>query len=418
MGGRTAHSAFNIPLDINRESTCNITKQSKQAELLKETSIIFWDEAPMTHRYAFEAFDKTMRDIRDCDEPFGGIVIVLSGDFRQILPVVKNGDIGEVISACIKYSSLWVNFQTLRLTVNMRVRTAPSITAGNEIEQFSEYLLSIGEGRQENVLELDQKYIKIPEDMLLDVPPSIESEESNVLPALIDKLYGEIETTTDLIAYFSSRAYSTPVNIDVYQVNEIVAERMSTSAHIYTSQDSVEDATEDISGLFPIEYLNSLNFSGIPPHNLTLKVGMPVMLIRNLNSREGLCNGTRLQINILRDHCIQATIMTGAYCGRIVFVPRILFITEDKDKKFPFRLRRKQFPIIPAFAMTINKAQGQSLHHLGLYLPSPVFSHGQLYVALSRVTSRNNVTIAIENPLRDEEGSVVTKNVVYRQVLN
>ena len=242
--------------------------------------------------------------------------------------------------------------------------------------------------------------------------------KNQLLSALIDKLYGEIETTTDLIAYFSSRAILTPVNIEVYQVNEIVAERMSTSAHIYTSQDSVEDATEDLSGLFPIEYLNSLNFSGIPPHNLTLKVGMPVMLIRNLNSREGLCNGTRLQINNLRDHCIQATIMTGAYCGRIVFVPRILFITEDKDKKFPFRLRRKQFPIIPAFAMTINKAQGQSLHHLGLYLPSPVFSHGQLYVALSRVTSRNNVTIAIENPLRDEEGSVITKNVVYRQVFN
>ncbi|XP_078476807.1 uncharacterized protein LOC144737807 [Lampetra planeri] len=75
---------------------------------------------------------------------------------------------------------------------------------------------------------------------------------------------------------------------------------------------------------------------------------------------------------------------------------------ELDTKDFPFRLRRKQFPIVPAFAMTINKAQGQTVHNLGLYLPTPCFSHGQLYVALSRVTARSNIKALIEGP-DDEE---------------
>ncbi|XP_061436207.1 uncharacterized protein LOC133361288 isoform X1 [Lethenteron reissneri] len=89
---------------------------------------------------------------------------------------------------------------------------------------------------------------------------------------------------------------------------------------------------------------------------------------------------------------------------------------ELDTKDFPFRLRRKQFPIVPAFAMTINKAQGQTVHNLGLYLPTPCFSHGQLYVALSRVTARSNIKALIEGPHDEEEDGVYTKNIVYRQI--
>ncbi|POM69771.1 Helitron helicase-like protein [Phytophthora palmivora] len=85
----------------------------------------------------------------------------------------------------------------------------------------------------------------------------------------------------------------------------------------------------------------------------------------------------------------------GPFKGKQVFIPRIIFYNEDDDKEFPFKLRRKQFPVVPSFAMTINKAQGQSIHHVGFYLESPVFAHGQLYVALSRVTSRKAVKIAV-----------------------
>jgi ATP-dependent DNA helicase PIF1 len=156
--------------------------------------------------------------------------------------------------------------------------------------------------------------------------------------------------------------------------------------------------------------------NGIPPHKLMLKKGAPVMMIRNLNPDAGLCNGTRLRIVDLKPHVIHATIMTGTHHGKQVLIPRIIFISSDDVRDFPFRLRRKQFPIMPAFAMTINKAQGQTVHNTGLYLPTPCFSHGQLYVALSRVTSRSRLKVLIENPVHEDEDGVYTSNIVYRQI--
>ncbi|KAK1929730.1 ATP-dependent DNA helicase PIF1 [Phytophthora citrophthora] len=108
--------------------------------------------------------------------------------------------------------------------------------------------------------------------------------------------------------------------------------------------------------------------------------------------------------------------MSGTRRGQRVFIPRIMFLSDDEDKEFPFTLRRKQFPVVPAFAMTINKAQGQSIHNVGIYLKSPVFAHGQLYVALSRVTSRKAIKIAIDSRAFDDSGAAHTKNIVYREI--
>ncbi len=83
-GGRTAHSRFKIPLDLHASSTCSISKQSDAARLLRETRLIIWDEAPMMNKYAFEAVDRTLKDICDSEDLFGGKVVVLSGDFRQV----------------------------------------------------------------------------------------------------------------------------------------------------------------------------------------------------------------------------------------------------------------------------------------------------------------------------------------------
>nr|XP_040238331.2 ATP-dependent DNA helicase PIF1-like [Anopheles coluzzii] len=142
---------------------------------------------------------------------------------------------------------------------------------------------------------------------------------------------------------------------------------------------------------------------------------VPVILLRNLNLDMGLCNGTRLQIVHTKANYIHAKILTGKRRGDDVLLPRIYCDSNDKGHAFQFR--RKQFPIQVCFSMTINKAQGQSLHHLGLYLPKPVFAHGQLYVALSRVTSRSKIAILIPNPEREDDEGVATKNIVYGEVV-
>ena len=88
-GGRTYHSRFKAPLQVDATSTCAISAQSPLAELIRRTALIVWDEAPMAHRHHLEAFDRTLRDVTGSEEPFGGKVLVLGGDFRQILPVIR-----------------------------------------------------------------------------------------------------------------------------------------------------------------------------------------------------------------------------------------------------------------------------------------------------------------------------------------
>ena len=141
---------------------------------------------------------------------------------------------------------------------------------------------------------------------------------------------------------------------------------------MFLSVDFVPD--EDHAYLYPIEFLNTLLPSGLPPHKLTLKIGAPIMLLRNMNGARGQANGTQLVIRGFGRHVLDAEIMTGPNVGERIFIPRILLIASDSG--LPFDLRRLQYPVRPAFAMTINKSQGQTLAHIGIYLPSPIFAHG------------------------------------------
>ncbi|XP_062005049.1 uncharacterized protein LOC133722214 [Rosa rugosa] len=183
----------------------------------------------------------------------------------------------------------------------------------------------------------------------------------------------------------------------------------------YLSADSIllnSGNNENINLLYPIEFLNKLEFNGLPSHELILKIGMPIMLLRNLNQMSGLCNGTRLIITNLFDRLIEAKILTGNNVGQKFLIPRIILTASEN--KWPFIFKRRQFPIRPCYAMTINKSQGQSLNQVGIYLPEPVFTHGQLYVALSRVTSKNGLKILINN--NSDMPNKYTKNIIYKDV--
>jgi len=112
-GGRTAHSRFGLPISIDELSTCGIDPKSHLAQLIIQTKLIIWDEEPMMHKHCFEALDRSMRDIlRDqnggrLDIPIGGKVVVLGGDFRQVLSVIPKATRQEVCNATINSSHLW-----------------------------------------------------------------------------------------------------------------------------------------------------------------------------------------------------------------------------------------------------------------------------------------------------------------------
>jgi ATP-dependent DNA helicase PIF1 len=122
-GGRTAHSRFKIPVQgLNETSCCYVFRQSELAELLKAADLIIWDEAPMQHKWVFEAVDRTLRDLTCLDAPFGGKVVLLGGDFRQVLPVVPRAGKAQVVEAALnKSGALWPHVQKMQLHRNMRV---------------------------------------------------------------------------------------------------------------------------------------------------------------------------------------------------------------------------------------------------------------------------------------------------------
>jgi hypothetical protein len=179
----------------------------------------------------------------------------------------------------------------------------------------------------------------------------------------------------------------------------------------------MEDNTS-IDHLITTETMAALTSTGMPPHILQLKVGMPVILMRNLNIAEGLVNGQVLIIEVVHPRFMKARIASGRYVGNLHGIPTIVFISPPEDNGFTFR--RVQLPVLPAFAITIHKSQGQTLRRVGLYCKNPVLTHGQLYVALSRVRTPSDVRLCIpDDGYEDNEsGTVQVYNVVTRAVIS
>ena len=407
--GRTFHSRFKVPLDIKVESVCSISAQSTLADLIRMAKIIVWDEAPMAHRFQMEALDRTLRDITDNDIPFGGKVVVLSGDFRQCLPVIQHASRAEVVNAALNRSPLWGTFKVLQLNENMRVQ----LSNDPDCQWFDDFTLSLGNGLIQTVTNTDM--IEIPSNMTMKIESNTatnQDAEKKSMKDLIEFVYPNLLSNFNKSGWMKGRAILAPTNKQVDQINNLIAEFFPGRPAVLTSSDGL--INPDDFQRFNTEYLNTLAPSGLPNHRLFLKRGMPLMLLRNLNPKKGLCNGTRLIFQRLhKTHLLECTIAGGEFDNRIVLIPRITL--QPKEKEFAFEWSRRQFPVRVSFAMTINKSQGQTLQNVGVWLKDPCFGHGQLYVAMSRVGSPKHIKFAI----KQREGFMEnhTSNVVYKEAL-
>ncbi|XP_075687660.1 ATP-dependent DNA helicase PIF1-like [Rhinoderma darwinii] len=317
----------------------------------------------------------------------GGVVLVLAGDFRQTLPIVLKRTPADELKACLMQSVLWRLVKKMSLTTNMRVHLHGDATAG----EFASRLLNLGNGdvQVDNGTDLISFH-----DEFANFAKSVEELTNSVFPNITFN-YRDHE-------WLCQRAILTPKNDSVNAIKQQIQMTLPGQEKLYKSTDTVIDPDQAV--YYPTEFLNSLEPPRLPAHRLMLKVGSPIMLLRNIDAPK-LFNGTRLCVKKLMDHIIEGTILTGCAKGEVVFIPCIPFAPND----VPFEFKRQQFPVRLAFTMTINKAQGQSLKVAGIHLQSPCFSHGQLYVACSRVGTGKNLYILAP----DQK----TKNIVYKKAL-
>jgi ATP-dependent exoDNAse (exonuclease V) alpha subunit len=216
--------------------------------------------------------------------------------------------------------------------------------------------------------------------------------------------------------FFHDCAILAPRNDDIRRLNNTILNSFCGDEQTYTSADSYTiDGPDDVENQnIPVEFLHSLDASGLPVAHLRIKLGCPVILLRNINKKRGLCNGTRATITHMSNRLLQVRVLTGDHAGETALIPRITLTPSLTNVDFAIKLKRRQFPIQLAFAMTINKAQGQTLMtHIGIDLRKPVFSHSQLYVALSRATTSEHINVL----LPDDTPAFSTPNVVFPEVL-
>lgn len=203
-----------------------------------------------------------------------------------------------------------------------------------------------------------------------------------------------------------------PTNKVVRELNTRIQNKLPGEEKVYYSSTSVflqDSERGDADFIITQEELNSVYASNLPPHELKLKEGSIVMLLLNMNKRQGLCNGTRFVVKHLYQHtiCLKRLVPFNGEREEI-FIPRMRLRSDDIP--VAGTIQRYQFPICLAFAITVNKSQGQSIDYVGLYLRKPVFCHGQFYVAVSRGKRGDRVCVAVvKGPNQGQENQRNTK---------
>ena len=387
-GGRTIHSSFGIPVNQSNTMRSSIRATTRDGIRLRNADLLLIDEATLVPAAMLDAIDEILRDLCESELPFAGKVVVLGGDFRQCLPVLKHGSRDQIVANCIRSSRVWPLLRTFRLTKNLR--------SLGENESFPTWLLRVGSGVEGPDVEIPMQCIVRTEGELI----------LKVFQGLLDPRYS---------SYLVRRTILTTKNETALRINRSVLENFNGVARTYISMDTADtDDDTDPNMRFPTEYLNSIITGGLPPHILELKIGVPVILTRNLNVRRGLCNGTKLVVTRLFNDFIEATPLEST---TPVLIPRITISENNRD--LPFLLKRHQIPVRLAFCLTINKSQGQTYDEVGLHIQNECFAHGQLYVALSRSRSLGNIHVFKEEiPDYSLITSQRAKNIVYSEVLH
>lgn len=303
--GRTSHNVYSIPFKIvDGLERCKVTKEN--CERIKDASLLIWDEAPMADKMIIDIVDKFLRELMNLDYPFGNKIIIFGGDWRQVLPVKQRASRAVIVESIFKRSRIWPFVRTFHLTINERAKRSGAVTC-----EYADFVLSIGNGTcptYDHLLSTNgtviPDMIKLPDTIVYEY--RTELSENDNLAALVNEIYptisigGEESTGSCILA---------AKNSIVDRINDIAMSLKNGEEIVFLSADSSDNK------MLGVELLNKLTPSGVPPHRLVLKLNTPVMLLRNINPKQGLSNGTRLIVRGIHVKYIRCEIITGPHAG-------------------------------------------------------------------------------------------------------
>jgi hypothetical protein len=415
-GGRTAHNRFHIPLDIDpsdTQKTCTLTLD--QEYLILHASLIIWDEVYMTKKFVIEMVDRTCQKVRKNNRPFGGIVTVLGGDVKQILPVAPNP--AATMDASLPRSYLWQQAKKLTLLQIMRIDP-------DEVD-FKRFVSKIGDGSANK--RVDVADIQLPERYYSTGKRSVKGKDVHdyiTTDHLIDHCFPQLEAypppdIADTIATPLPNALVMGVkNKTQREINLKCLNKMTGREYTLIGQDKCTDRMQSTNEpMYSEDVMNRINDTGIPLQTLKVKIGCPLMLLKNLDPSRGLCNGARM---ILREVSAPTGPVLSLRCTLVSNGAEVIIQKTNNQpdpKKVGLSFRRIQFPVALAFSATVNKAQGQTLAKAALDLTTgQCFAHGQMYVAFSRVARMDNIKVA---PCITSHGTshYEFQNPVFRELL-
>jgi ATP-dependent DNA helicase PIF1 len=344
LEGKTAHSALRIPIPAHEDSFCSWDAHARKE--LRKIQVLIWDEMSMINKNVANVVDASFRDLHCSNIPFGGITVVFVGDFQQLPPVVPRGK-GEY--STIKSCDWFKDASKTTFTCNWRAAANP---------EYARWLECIGNGTETQV--------RLPHQC------SCESAE-----VLIQRVYGNVD---DILERYSGRMILSLTVADTRVINEMVINMIPGVLELAAANDKIP-----VQDTVPPEYVAGLTISGVPEFTLPMKIGARYMILKNYQT--GVCNGVLCILKAFSRYIAQVQLLTGPRAGSIVPLPRVTFNVAASTSGLPFDFVRIQFPITLAYCVTVHKAQGQTLHTVGLYFTGETFAHGQLYVALSRVGS-------------------------------
>ena len=395
---------------------CNIKKNIDRCELIRRTRLIFWNEISMQRKWDFMIVSRIFFDLCDVDErmSFEGKIVCFCENFKQCLSVVVNKSRDIVINMNLQKLSFWHKVEVLHLIINMRLQNS-----------------SLNEQNRQKTIEFARDVLNI-DNAMITKENEMTSWKHDFLPFkntqidLIDIIYFDLHVRILNNEYLSERTILIVVNIDVLHINDICIDKLRDSLQLKHNVNTSVDS--NLKKKFDDECFHRYNEISLPSHTLRLKIDMPVMILRNLKSSIK-CNDIRARITRIDQHVLETEIVDDKRTNLKIVIPRIsLQFKNDESSKdrraiMSCQFIRRQYPIRSAFAMIINKSQKQSLKHVDVNVQiRTCFTHGQLYVALSKITKKRNLHIIVpesmsESNVLSENWVKKIKNVQWKKIL-